>query len=46
MVRLPTLEQIKDSVKVENKFTDHQKVTNKLEPLIKFIAFDKLRLKY
>src|SRR5205814_8189437 len=44
MERLPTLEQIKNSVKVESKsITDHQKVAKELEPLIKFIDFRRIR---
>src|SRR5215213_10116439 len=44
MERLPTLEQIKNSVQVENKLiTDHQKVVKVLEPLIKFIDFRRIR---
>jgi hypothetical protein len=42
--QLPTLEQIKNSTQVENKIvTDHQKVAKELEPLIKFIDFNKIK---
>ena len=44
MKRLPTLEQIKNSAKVENNFiTDHQKVANELGPLIKYIDFRRIK---
>jgi hypothetical protein len=41
---LPTLEQIENSIKVENKFVnDHQKVAKELEPLVKFIDFKRIK---
>jgi len=40
---LPTLEQLENSIKVENNFTDHQKVAKELEPLIKFIDFNQIK---
>ena len=40
----PTLEQINNSVQVENKhIIDHQKVAKELEPLIKFIDFKRVK---
>ena len=40
MEQLPTLEQIKDSVQIENKsISGHQKVAKELEPLIEFVDF-------
>ncbi|GBB93281.1 hypothetical protein RclHR1_21410001 [Rhizophagus clarus] len=42
MKRLPTLEQLENSVQVEDLFTDSQKVTKELEPLIKFIDFNQI----
>ncbi|EXX76627.1 hypothetical protein RirG_031350 [Rhizophagus irregularis DAOM 197198w] len=42
--RLPTLDQLENSIQVENKFiTDHQKVVKELEPLIKFIDFRRIK---
>ncbi|CAB5189685.1 unnamed protein product [Rhizophagus irregularis] len=44
MKRLPTLDQLENSIQVENKFiTDHQKVVKELEPLIKFIDFRRIK---
>ncbi|GBB90598.1 hypothetical protein RclHR1_01760022 [Rhizophagus clarus] len=44
MDRLPTLEQIENSITVGNKtITDWQKVSKELEPLIKFIDFRKIK---
>jgi hypothetical protein len=44
MERLPTSEQLDNSIQVENKLiTDHQKVVKELEPLVKFIDFMKIR---
>ncbi|EXX50345.1 hypothetical protein RirG_271650 [Rhizophagus irregularis DAOM 197198w] len=41
---LPTLEQIKNSIQVENEpITDHCKVTKELEPLIDFIDFNQIK---
>jgi hypothetical protein len=41
---LPTLKQLDNSIKVENKLiTDHQKVAKELEPLVKFIDFGKIK---
>ncbi|CAG8782812.1 13617_t:CDS:1, partial [Rhizophagus irregularis] len=41
---LPTLEQIKNSIQVENEpITDHCKVTKELEPLINFIDFNQIK---
>ena len=41
---LPTLEQMKDSIKVENKFiADCQEVVKELEPLFKFIDFGRIK---
>src|SRR5438045_7625078 len=38
MEKLPTLEQIKNSIKVENKFIiDNQKIAKELVPLIEYI---------
>ena len=40
----PTLEQINNSVQVENKhIIDHQKVAKELEPLIEFIDFKRVK---
>src|SRR5215475_7091391 len=42
--RLPTLEQIKNSTKIEDELiTDHQKVIKELEPLVKFIDFNHIK---
>ncbi|CAG8736132.1 10488_t:CDS:2 [Rhizophagus irregularis] len=44
MERLPTLEQIENSIEVENKpLIDHQKVTKELEPLVKYIDFKRIK---
>ena len=47
IVQLPTLktlEQIENSAQVENKLiTDHQKVTNELGPLVKYIDFRRIK---
>ncbi|CAB5356878.1 unnamed protein product [Rhizophagus irregularis] len=46
MRQLPTLEQLENEtemIKVENEFTDHQKVAKKLEPLTKFIDFNQIK---
>ncbi|GES97512.1 hypothetical protein GLOIN_2v1777853 [Rhizophagus clarus] len=44
MERLPTLEQMKNSFKAEDKFiADHQKVAEELKPLIKFIDFRRIK---
>ncbi|RGB37163.1 hypothetical protein C1646_666376 [Rhizophagus diaphanus] len=44
MERLPTLEQIENSIEVENKFLfDHQRVTKELEPLVKYIDFKRIK---
>ena len=41
---LPTLEQMKDSIKVETKFiADRQEVAKELEPLFKFIDFGRIK---
>ena len=41
---LPTLEQMKDSIKVENKFiANRQEVVKELEPLFKFIDFGRIK---
>ncbi|CAB5186534.1 unnamed protein product [Rhizophagus irregularis] len=41
---LPTLEQIKTSIQVENEpITDHCKVIKELEPLINFIDFNQIK---
>ncbi|RGB30447.1 hypothetical protein C1646_671684 [Rhizophagus diaphanus] len=41
---LPTLEQVENSIKVENKsITDRQKVAKELEPLVKFIDFRRIK---
>ncbi|RIA82663.1 hypothetical protein C1645_835026 [Glomus cerebriforme] len=43
--RLPTLEQLENSIKIENKvIIDHQKVIKELEPLIKFIEFNQIKV--
>ncbi|CAG8703304.1 20520_t:CDS:2, partial [Rhizophagus irregularis] len=43
--RLPTLEQIENSVQVENKIiADHQKIAKELEPLIEFIDFRRIQV--
>ncbi|GBC06505.1 hypothetical protein RclHR1_06890009 [Rhizophagus clarus] len=43
MKRLPTLEQLENSIQAENLFiVDNQKVTKELEPLIKFIDFNQI----
>jgi hypothetical protein len=42
--RLPTLEQIDNSVRVGNKLiTDNQKIAEELKPLIKFIDFKRIK---
>ncbi|GES97599.1 hypothetical protein GLOIN_2v1842735 [Rhizophagus clarus] len=43
--QLPTLEQLENtnSIKVEDKSTDHQKVAEKFEPLTKFIEFNQIK---
>ncbi|GBB97717.1 hypothetical protein RclHR1_03050006 [Rhizophagus clarus] len=42
--RLPTFNEIEDSVKVENKqITDLQKVSKEIEPLIKYIDFRRIK---
>ncbi|RGB37156.1 hypothetical protein C1646_59110 [Rhizophagus diaphanus] len=44
MKRLPTLEQMKNSLQVENKFiTDHRRIAEELKPLIKFIDFKRIK---
>ena len=44
MRRLPTLEQIENSVKVKKDFiTDYQRVSKELEPLVKFIDFKRIK---
>ncbi|POG79849.1 hypothetical protein GLOIN_2v1523598, partial [Rhizophagus irregularis DAOM 181602=DAOM 197198] len=45
MRQLPTLEQLENtnSIKLENEFTDRQKVAKRLEPLIKFIEFNQIK---
>jgi hypothetical protein len=44
MERLPTLEQIENLIKVENKIiTNKQKIVKELEPLIKFIDFRRVK---
>ncbi|GET03754.1 hypothetical protein GLOIN_2v1482360 [Rhizophagus clarus] len=44
MERLPTLEQIKNSIQVSNKsITDYQKIAKELEPLTKFIDFGQIK---
>ncbi|CAB5189647.1 unnamed protein product [Rhizophagus irregularis] len=45
MKQLPTLEQLANTnpIKVENKFTDHQKVAKELETLVKFIDFRRIK---
>ncbi|CAB5189635.1 unnamed protein product [Rhizophagus irregularis] len=44
MERLPTLEQIKNSFQLEDKFiTDRRKITEELNPLIKFIDFRRIK---
>ncbi|GBC28662.2 hypothetical protein GLOIN_2v1482344 [Rhizophagus irregularis DAOM 181602=DAOM 197198] len=44
MERLPTLEQIENSIEVEKKlFIDHQQVTKELEPLVKYIDFKRIK---
>ncbi|GBB90589.1 hypothetical protein RclHR1_01760013 [Rhizophagus clarus] len=44
MEQLPTLEQIEESTKVENKLiTDHQEVVIELEPLIEYIDFSRIK---
>ncbi|EXX64330.1 uncharacterized protein OCT59_001011 [Rhizophagus irregularis] len=44
MEQLPTLEQIENSIEVENKLLiDHQKVTKELEPLVKYIDFKRIK---
>ncbi|CAB5356718.1 unnamed protein product [Rhizophagus irregularis] len=44
MERLPTLEQIENSIELEKKLLiDHQKVTKELEPLIKYIDFKRIK---
>jgi hypothetical protein len=47
MKQLPTLEQLENtiSIKVENNFTDHQKVAKELEPLVKYIEFNQIKAK-
>src|SRR2546421_7808231 len=43
MEQLPSLEQIKNLIQVENRFMpDQQKIARELEPLIKFIDFGKI----
>ncbi|RGB33753.1 BTB/POZ protein [Rhizophagus diaphanus] len=45
--RLPTLDQIENSIQVKNEpITDHQKVTKELESLIKFIDFNQIKGKF
>jgi hypothetical protein len=42
--RLPSLEQMEDPIRVENKsITDQQKVAKELEPLTKFINFSRIK---
>ncbi|RIA93199.1 BTB/POZ protein [Glomus cerebriforme] len=42
--QLPILEQVENSIQVKNElFTDHQKVAKELEPLTKFIDFNKIK---
>ncbi|CAG8647001.1 uncharacterized protein OCT59_000936 [Rhizophagus irregularis] len=42
--RLPTLDQIENSIQVESEpITDHQKVAKELEPLIEFINFRRIQ---
>ncbi|GES97513.1 hypothetical protein GLOIN_2v1482344 [Rhizophagus clarus] len=44
MERLPTLEQVENTIKVENKsITDHQDVAKELEPLVKYIDFKRIK---
>ncbi|EXX72867.1 uncharacterized protein OCT59_000992 [Rhizophagus irregularis] len=45
MKQLPTLEQLENTspIKVENKFTGHQKVAKELETLVKFIDFRRIK---
>ncbi|RGB33960.1 hypothetical protein C1646_168187 [Rhizophagus diaphanus] len=42
--RLPTLDQIENSIQVESEpITDHQKVAKELEPLVEFIDFRRIK---
>ncbi|EXX71282.1 hypothetical protein RirG_079890 [Rhizophagus irregularis DAOM 197198w] len=42
--RLPTLDQIENSIQVESEpITDHQKVAKELEPLVEFINFRRIK---
>jgi hypothetical protein len=44
MKRLPTLEQLENSIQEENKsISDHQKIAKELEPLINFIDFSQIK---
>ena len=44
MKRLPTLEQLENSIQAENKsISDHQKIAKELEPLINFIDFSQIK---
>ncbi|GES97610.1 hypothetical protein GLOIN_2v1869497 [Rhizophagus clarus] len=44
MKRLPTLEQLEDSVQIESKrIFNNQKIAKELEPLIKFIDFRRIK---
>ncbi|GBC28564.2 hypothetical protein GLOIN_2v1472107 [Rhizophagus irregularis DAOM 181602=DAOM 197198] len=42
--RLPTLDQIENSIQVESEpITDHQKIAKELEPLVEFIDFRRIK---
>ncbi|CAB5189667.1 unnamed protein product [Rhizophagus irregularis] len=42
--RLPTLDQLENSIQVENELIpDHQKIAKELEPLVKFIDFKRIK---
>src|SRR5581483_5163529 len=42
--QLPTLEQMEDSMQIENEpIPDYQKITKELEPLVKFIDFNQIK---
>ena len=44
MERLPSLEQLENSIQGENKsISDHQKIAKELEPLINFIDFSQIK---
>src|ERR1043166_6550514 len=44
MGQLPTLKQLENSIKVENKvINNHQEIAKELEPLIKFIEFRRIK---